>query len=702
MLSRLVSRYFVRDVIADVYRGMTGQTPDAEHLEELVEQSKGDGLAQAVTQVAESPAAFEAFFGRHRDILIERATNGDLIAFLLQFMASGALRKQMSLLHDTEISEVAISKSTQSVDLATRNLLIEAFVSEGNLSGILDMLAESMPLQRAVFSRIVDQCIHQLFRGLLFRAPMLEELDHFRGLLRGPEDLGVAVVALIAAQTTTQLGPAVSRLVHPADAVSGVIGDGPLESGESLRFGTGFYSLEDDFCWSSSSSEIVVCGDVTIYLACNYLQAGQQRVISVFDGHVTQTLVIDNAYGCHEIRFTGHIARQVTFNSDGAWCPQADGQGDDDRQLSFQLYRREPAEKFVHHDSSTAGSILLFVADDRKEIDSIQPIYKRMLAEHFNVLFVNCADAIHRTALDYPSIAGYVISSAATYIKLVNAGCRGSFIYLEHGVSPLKRYTYAAHYQRYDLLLMPGALWRDRIVRLYPELDGRCEVVGYAKLQNPRKIEPQARAAWCEKLGLDPGRQIILFAPSWSDGDERCGIFNLRSFDKNENVFTIPHDGDMNFAHTLREIGYRILRPATGESISDYYHLADVLVSDISSTAIEFASLGKPVICLALDFVPDFDMSYMDGAGRLRVPHSEFDWDFCEWAKPEELGYVLERVKAGSLDGQELKRRSERVKQWVDCAEEASVEKSVKAIEQFFKQKREASFPRKGTSNDRV
>jgi hypothetical protein len=639
-----------------------GRLPQQHEVEDAVELLVMNGeLSDLTNSLSRSPGLWEEQLSRHAEAVV-RALSVELA--------------------DPPFTEKTLARLTRHLRTSR------------NLTSLISELKSTSEYRGSAFELIAPELLRASLQALLHENLPGDELSRVQQLL-SPDNFASLVGGVLSALTETRVEPSTNLQASVTDLVNDqILGSfREEEPASAVRIGSGFYDVEADFVWSNVRSKLLVKDDVQIYIACSYLAPGQKRVVSVFDGHKTQTIVLDNPFACHEIRFTGKLPRIVSFSSDGALNPKREGLSIDGRNLSFQIFFSEPKEKFLRQKPPPRTPIVLFVADEKKEIDSLSPIYKKLLADNYFVQMLDLQSAINYSKANQPAIFGYVISSAAAYIRLFNAGCRGSFIYVEHGVSPMKRYTYGAHYQQYDLALLPGRVWTERLERMYPQMQGRCEPVGYPKLQEARQLDIEAKQLNCARLGLDPSKPIVLFAPTWSDGNPRCGIFNLQHFDADENLLAIPHDGDMQHAELFIERGYRVFRPMHGESISDYYHLADVLVSDISSTAIEFASIGKPVVCLILDSVPDVDPAFIEGPGRLRIPGTTAYWDFCEWSTPEDLTQTLAKVKEGS-DAACLRTRKERVREIISCCGDEALNESVNSLARFFERKRSSYFPR--------
>lgn len=649
------------NLVAILYRALLTRNPDKQEEAEGVALLHSPGnLERLVTALASSRELRQALLQRYAEFIVRPIAT--------RFLGGAA-------------------------DTATVDLLCQKLESTGDLAELLTALTSLQAYERVSLSAFVPTLLTQLFLRLLHRGPTEIELREIGATLQSATHFGEAISRILAAIQTTTLEP--PNLSFFPDETLSAIEDLEWTAGnKNIHLAHGFYENEGIFSWSEIRSKIIVRGSRKIYLACNYLQPQETRVVSIFDGERTQTVTIENPFGCHEVEFDGTHARVVSFCADGAYKPSSSELSDDDRDLAFQLYEQIPADKYISQQTPQESPILLFVSDEKKEIDSIRPVYEQLRLKNFLVQFLDVDMAIEYTKCNYSSVCGYVISSASTYTRLFNAGCRSSFIYLEHGVSPVKKYTYGSHYRRYDLALLPGSVWTERVETLYPEMRGRCKNVGYAKLRPLETLNHELRLAQCAELGLDPSKPIILFAPTWSGGDEDCGIFNLKYFDLDENLITAPHDGDVEFCTSFSEKGYKIAWPKQGVSISTYYNLADILISDISSTAIEFAFLGKPVICLMLDKIQDFDMRNVEKGGKLRIPHTNHYWDFCEWSSPHNLTTTIARIKTDGLAEHLLRMRKQSVFQLVSCCGDESIQRSATAIEDFFKSKQKSYYPR--------
>ena len=332
--------------------------------------------------------------------------------------------------------------------------------------------------------------------------------------------------------------------------------------------------------------------------------------------------------------------------------------------------------KNLSPDMSKSEIHLIFVYLDKKDHDTLLPVVKRLKeikSPSVEMELLSTFDAINHYMKNYHSRFVFVGGIERVQFILECIGLDDLFIYMEHGVAPLKTYTYAPHYKRFSYSLLPGKLWCERLEALYPELKGKLHTVGYPKL-DVKEVSQQDRLAYCEKFNLDAEKKIVLFAPTWSGGSTDAGIFNVRFLKGVDNVIAIPHDGDKKFSKALRDEGFPIYI-LKDEFISYHYSFADLLISDYSSTAIEFARIGKPVICINAPVYNDCDKSYI-ADGLLEIPYTPYRWNFCPVKNREDLkGEIAVLLERGSPPSTE-----ELVRKMCDSYGEEATMKAVRAI----------------------
>jgi hypothetical protein len=670
-----------RDLLHSVHLGMLGRTPDARALaSEGPKLGQPDGLRALLAQLASSDALWQRAFASRAGQLFD-----DLHAAVLGRQPSATER-------DAAVAELADSQ-----DLRT---LVEALLGS-------DEFAERMREQQApALAALVSSDEHwqeqkrvhrqelvtAVYRGLLGRDPDADGLATYMAKLdRTPELLPLLKAIAGSAEHRRWLErdgvvkPAATARVPPPAAKPG-----PMVQAQNLAVASDIVLIEgwnaierEGFSWSKRRSSLLVMRRTTVYLTTN-VRPGAPCRIQVTGCGLTQTLEIDDAFSFVELSLDPEQPSIVHFEqlTPECRCHQ------DPRELAFQLRTQRPPHHYPAGPRPLPAvwqpgqaRVAVFAYGSKKERDTLAPLHAALAGQGSQLLPTSAAVAFGQANANDGMV--FIVASASGYAGLVNAGAEGRFVYMEHGVAPLKRYTYGAHYRRYDHLLMPGALWAERLVALYPELQGRCSVVGFPKLRaNP--VSPAGRQAFCERFSLDPALPVVLFAPSWSGGDRSAGIHNITWFDPGTNLLAVPHDGDFPFCDELSKQGWRIHRPGEGESISDFYACADVLVSDVSSTAIEFAALGKPALCLKNRISTDFDPIYQDENLDVAIPHTDARWDFCPVVDRAGLSAALAGVALHS-DGA-APQVPALVERMCACHGDESLQRCVDALQAFLKQ----------------
>ncbi len=534
-------------------------------------------------------------------------------------------------------------------------------------------IVESAEFGTVRLARQAGDLIGCIYRALLGREPDAAGLASYTARLVASQDIA-ALLAVVA--NSDEHRRLIARTAPPAPTAPAsppvVPGASPLppppaasrphlalfkdlSTAAGIVLVDGWHPVESDgFSWSTRRSTLVIGGPVRLFITANVRPDCACR-IRIDWGRRSRTIAIEDSFGFTEMSFDVTAPTTVSFEvlSDD---PRLHA---DPRELAFQLWPQRPPN---HYAARPAGALApcapvgapattIFVHAGKKERDALAPVHAAWRAAETptpdsppHLLSIGQAIEFCR---QYPGAAlTIVIASATAYALLDNAGIAGRFVYLEHGVAPLKRYTYGAHYRRYHHVLLPGDLWRERLESLYPEVRGRCATVGFPKL-DVRPATAADRLTFCGRFGLDPSRDIVLFAPSWSGGQRGRGIHNIDGFDRSTNLLAVPHDADARYAGALRTDGWNVHLPGEGESISAFYPFADVLVSDVSSTAIEFMALGKPALCLKTTVDTDFDPQFQDADLGIAIPYTDARWNFCPQLDKADLDAAVRRIFAG-------------------------------------------------------
>jgi len=230
---------------------------------------------------------------------------------------------------------------------------------------------------------------------------------------------------------------------------------------------------------------------------------------------------------------------------------------------------------------------------------SLRPLFTYMKAQGWQVRLGKVHRNCFRNRKLLKTISEHiVIAYDKPLVRLEKCGWKGAFIYIEHGLSPMKYYTYKYDFfQRAALLFYPGEVFKRKMEAINPHFK-RGLLGGYPKVDELVNLEID-RVMMCSKFKLDAEKPIILFAPSWGGKKNmNAGIHNAKHLTSLENLLIVPHSADYPFAKK-----YGAVRPGDG-NINQFLHLADVVVSDISSVLAEAAILGKPVVQLILPAYP--------------------------------------------------------------------------------------------------
>ncbi|UCH63016.1 MAG: CDP-glycerol glycerophosphotransferase family protein [Fidelibacterota bacterium] len=170
-----------------------------------------------------------------------------------------------------------------------------------------------------------------------------------------------------------------------------------------------------------------------------------------------------------------------------------------------------------------------------------------------------------------------------------------------HGTG-LKRSFYRDISDRIDLRAVDCPLrWKD----LCTQVVTNGVLAGYTKL-DALADEKDKSAELAQKLGLEPNVQTILYAPTFYPSSLDKTLPYLPGIAEDLNVVIKLH----HFSWFQQRYRYQSLKAAEiadrysrihlvpGEeyNILPYYPLADVLVSNISSTLFEFLALNRPII----------------------------------------------------------------------------------------------------------
>ena len=244
-----------------------------------------------------------------------------------------------------------------------------------------------------------------------------------------------------------------------------------------------------------------------------------------------------------------------------------------------------------------------FIWSSKKEYNALYPLFNffskknniktRLIKIHKNKLL---------NSFTISNLSYYVIiSHSHTYYRLKKFGWNGKFIYVDHGISPIKYYSYVYDFfYKASLLFYPGDIFKEKMDILSNNTFKKGLIGGFPladELYNT-KIN---KLKLCEKYNLNNKKPIILFAPTWGSKKSKLwGINNLKYLTDLENLITVPHPSD----YTISKIFKNIIIPKNRQELNEILHLSDIIISDISSILLEAALINKNTIQLILNEYP--------------------------------------------------------------------------------------------------
>ncbi len=181
----------------------------------------------------------------------------------------------------------------------------------------------------------------------------------------------------------------------------------------------------------------------------------------------------------------------------------------------------------------------------------------------------------------------------------------GKKVQIFHGVS-IKNLAVRAKALRYDMLCMPGRYHAEQYMEngLIRDDGTECFITGFPKT-DPLVGGGFDRESLIRGMGLDPLLPTILFAPTGEkynaldtmgkevvEAISRVGAWNL---------LVKPHDHpkkDIDWFTELAPYESTQVRLVRDKDIAPYLFAADLLITDMSSVAVEYTLMDRPIIFL--------------------------------------------------------------------------------------------------------
>jgi hypothetical protein len=229
------------------------------------------------------------------------------------------------------------------------------------------------------------------------------------------------------------------------------------------------------------------------------------------------------------------------------------------------------------------------------------------------------------------------------------------------------------------LLLVPGP-WHAK--RLKPNVFIPIQVTGFIKsdlLFGPSK---QEREAFCRSHRINPANKIVLFAPTYNPELSAipCVAEGIRKIADSDTVLLIKLHNltDAKWKEMYRNIAASVpnIHYLEDADYSGMMHAADLMISDVSSIAIEFLLLDKPLILFNNPRMHEFplyrpeDIEYLTRDAGVQVNSLDglLQAVTGELAQPGRRSEIRQRYAQAldhGRDGKSARRAAEAIMAWV-------------------------------------
>tara|TARA_Y100001970_G_C14205071_1_gene843498 strand:+ start:1185 stop:2261 length:1077 start_codon:yes stop_codon:yes gene_type:complete len=244
-----------------------------------------------------------------------------------------------------------------------------------------------------------------------------------------------------------------------------------------------------------------------------------------------------------------------------------------------------------------------FIWSSKKDYNAIMPLYN-YFSKHSRLKYriIKIHKNKYLNKIKNLKISHYtIISHSHAYYRLKNYGWDGEFFYVDHGISPIKYYSYIySFFYHASILFYPGYIFKEKMDAIHNEKYKKGLLGGYPLIDDLLKTKIDKHLL-INKYNLNPNKPIILYAPTWgSKKNKSWGLHNQKYLSKIENLITIPHTAD----YTASKLFKNITIPKNRQELNDILHLSDIVISDISSIILEATIIKKNTIQLILNDYP--------------------------------------------------------------------------------------------------
>ena len=299
-----------------------------------------------------------------------------------------------------------------------------------------------------------------------------------------------------------------------------------------------------------------------------------------------------------------------------------------------------------------------FVWSSQKEYFSLKPLYKESKNFGLKTRLLKIHKSRIRNYIKISNLSKTIVISHDDPLKRIKKmGWMGKYIYVEHGLGAMKYYTYKySFFHNADLLFYPGRIFKKKLEALNPNFKNGL-LGGYPRMDELYKQKINKKRM-CLKYNLDISKPILLFAPSWGGKySNNFGINNIKYFKNIDNLIVVPHPADYKIAKKFNTI-----IPDKEENINKFIHLADIVISEVSSVIAEACLLDKPVIQIILNQFPgcfpekdkrkekdwiskeiiNNELLVNREKRPFKIPYIDKDWILGHTCRPEDIKKTIE------------------------------------------------------------
>lgn len=249
-----------------------------------------------------------------------------------------------------------------------------------------------------------------------------------------------------------------------------------------------------------------------------------------------------------------------------------------------------------------------------------------------------------------------------------------------HGTSD-KTYGLSSRIHDYDLLLLPGERSRTTMEQAGILTPTNYAVIGYPKADRVFRGELD-RKDCAERLGVDPSRPTILYAPTWRDNKQnsslpKFGAEVLSTAPDRYNLVVKLHPNTKNYdkryyvkVEQMATANPRIKLLGFEHDVMPVMAAADLMLADISAVAHEFLCFDRPLVFLDPRIIPTGkNKTWVWRTGRV-VKRRGLVWQAVAESLANPSEYARERQEARAEiyyrpDGHAAERAAEAVREYL-------------------------------------